>query len=815
MITDCIRSALKDGFISKEKAQEATEAYDDLVAAGMDPTAAAQKMKTAVKSAKTAERFAAIKRAKLAYQLDKQIKGLDRDGVYEFLPRFLETVSKNADQSYKGLLLQKIAEVIEASNPKFAGLFRPMEHMDGVVRALYDGKGTAEEKAMADGVKAMNDFIVQLMKANGVHIDVDPDFRLPQIHSKSKMENKSQWVDDHMGNDVLDWDKMSDFNDGKPINTEADKVRVLEEVWLTLRSDGANKIDSGATTRGALSTKYSHQRFLRYKTVDSWLKMQGLYGEGDPFQSIVNYADRAALDIALSQALGPAPKSMFQFITNNVLRRASNLMDSGEKARGYFTEDKLRKSNLYDEVATIVKLTDEMYDEITHANSASYGNLWARAFQVIRTGIVSSWLGGTGILSIVTDNMGRTFSSNYDKTATGKYMKQYFRLMNPLSDTDRKIALRSGLGFDAAIKMAAGAERYHGEIFAPMWARRISDVAMRLNFLTPHTQSAQWAYALEFMGTLADNANKAFDDLPFVEIMKDYDITPADWDQFKVGPVFGEGTFNMLRIADVFKRTDLSMEQQSNLFAKFSSMMYTQREFSIPTKSLRGETALKGRARAGTIPGEATLSFKMFKSFPMTVWNTHYRRTINMSLMGKAAYLGGYGAALTMGGAMSLQLLSLSQGRDFEEMDSDFWGRASLKGGGVGIIADIIYGAVNKYGGLQASIGGPVAQFLQDTGDLTIGNFIQLFEDGDTNFAKEFVRYLDTYAPAVNAAPIQLIKRRLFDELYKEFDPKAYTRFMRMEEQAEERGGGYWWRPGELTPYRAPDPSSMLPNLSQ
>ena len=116
---------------------------------------------------------------------------------------------------------------------------------------------------------------------------------------------------------------------------------------------------------------------------------------------------------------------------------------------------------------------------------------------------------------------------------------------------------------------------------------------------------------------------------------------------------------------------------------------------------------------------------------------------------------------------------------------------------------------------MQASIGGPVAQFLQDTGDLTIGNFIQLFEDGDTNFAKEFVRYLDTYAPAVNAAPIQLIKRRLFDELYKEFDPKAYTRFMRMEEQAEERGGGYWWRPGELTPYRAPDPSSMLPNLSQ
>jgi hypothetical protein len=75
-------------------------------------------------------------------------------------------------------------------------------------------------------------------------------------------------------------------------------------------------------------------------------------------------------------------------------------------------------------------------------------------------------------------------------------------------------ALRAGLIAEHWTAVAYGQARYAGELMSPKMVRFISNAAMNASLLSPWTGSARWAFGMEFMGFLADNAKKSFNDLP-------------------------------------------------------------------------------------------------------------------------------------------------------------------------------------------------------------------------------------------------------------------------------------------------------------
>ena len=137
-----------------------------------------------------------------------------------------------------------------------------------------------------------------------------------------------------------------------------------------------------------------------------------------------------------------------------------------------------------------------------------------------------------------------------------------------------------------------------------------------------------------------------------------------------------------------------------------------------------------------------------------------------------------------------------------------FWGRALLSSGGLGIFGDFMFSDVNRFGGgLAQTIAGPRMGFLDKLRELTIGNIMQLATGEDTNFGRESVDFFGRYLPGVSTGYLRLAFERLvLDRLRLMADPKAKQR-MRSLERRRKRiyDQEYWWRPGETSPRRGPN----------
>jgi hypothetical protein len=270
-----------------------------------------------------------------------------------------------------------------------------------------------------------------------------------------------------------------------------------------------------------------------------------------------------------------------------------------------------------------------------------------------------------------------------------------------------------------------------------------------------------------------------------------------------------------LRPDDIAARTDLDPRMADDLADKLLIMVNTETNFAVPSTSMRGRLALTGNVRPGTIAGEVTRSFAMYKNFPVTVLNTHVARGLSLDgVAAKGKYLGGFIVTATLMGALAMQLKEVAKGRDPMAMDTpEFWGAAMLQGGGLGIFGDFMFSQTNRFGGgLAETVSGPVVGLANDLRNLTIGNMQQLVTGEDTNFAREMVSFVSRYFPGSSTWYLRLaLERTIADQVQMMVDPRAAERMRRLERRyVRERGQEYWWRPGQSRPSRGPDFGAAL-----
>ena len=810
---DCIQNAINNGNVRPEKGQEAIDAYNrtvaDMKAKGMSEMAAADaasiEATKKVTTAKSEGRWARLQEMRAAYRLTQ---ALDTKGMkpWEVATALIEgdhrsphaNIHTRSDR-IRGLLHAQMEAGLAKYEPRLAGMHRPMSGMDNLVRESFgESTGDASAKEIATELATVAETARQRANAAGASIPKLESWRLPQRQDRLKVRKGTEavWSRQHM--DWLDWDAMK-HPDGSDI-LEAERPQVLSSIYNTLLTDGYVKIRPGQNVPDKLSSRLSSQRFMRYKDADSWLAANKAYGDGDAFSQMISYVDSMSRDIALMEVLGPNPTAMKKFIEQSVRKKAADMDVAKGAAKG--------KSNTAKADEALASFGD-MYDVLTSANAMGEESGLGHTFAGIRNVLSSSLLGSATIAAVPGDFSTMKLTALYNKLPVTGHLRQYLKLLNPASDADRRMAVRSGLIAESATSVSLGSQRFFGEMSGSQLSRRISDTTMRLTLMTPHTQAARWAFGMETMGAFADASKKSFDSLPFKDMFERHGITAEDWDVFRATPTYNHKGASFLRPDDVLSRTDLSSRQANEVADRFMDMILSERQYAVIESSIKGRAMLMATTRGGTVSGEMLRGVAMFKNFPVTILMLHAQRAMYQSTYaGKAAYGAAFFGTLTLGGALATQANEVASGRDPLDMTSPkFWGKAVMKGGGLGYFGDLAFSNVNRHGqGLQDMLIGPVGQFATEARNLTIGNAAELMAGKETHAAREAAAFAARYNPLSSMWYTKLaFRRRLADQLQVWADPTAHQRFREMERKnLQEYDQKYWWSPGDTGPSRAP-----------
>lgn len=813
----CLQKALEEKKISKKKANEALSLFsgtvEDLKKQGMSEIEARN-----VASQQVAEHLAwekAENKRRALAQIQKQTEvtnnvkkyieqeGLGKagqagealfewDGVAPY-SNFIARFNRR-----RGQLHALIESVLSKFEPKIAGLVRPKAGLQNIVRELFgEITGDAAAKELSDAWAEAAELARKMFVRAGGSMPKKESWRLPQHQDAAivRKQGKEQWISDH--ENWLDWDKMRNPRTGQRI-LESEKKEVLEYVYDTIASKGwARARARQGKGRKAIGNQLDQHRFLEFKDSKAWLEMHEKYGDGSVFDAMIGYIDGMSQDIALIETFGP------------------NAFSTIEAVKALIKKEVSKQPNLVDKIESQLNRIDDYYAVITRANSASENSGIVNTFAAVNNILVSSYLGSASLLAMSTDTFTSSLTKLFNKTPGAFSLRQYLKLMNPLNKADKSFAIRSGLIAENATSQAFAQTRFIGDIMGPRLTRRISDTVLRASLLSPHTQATRWAFGMELFGAYADNAGKGFEELPFKDMLKRHGITADDWDAFrKTTPMMHKGSA-FLRPDDVLARTDLSETDRLKLADKFMEVVLEEREFAVPTASLRGKTALTGATRPDTIRGQLLRSFALFKNFPVTIMMLHGRRGLQQSTtQGKAAYFAAFGAGMTMAGGLALQAREISKGRDPIDMSrKEFWAKAALTGGGMGVWGDFLFSGINRFGGGPTeTAAGPVVDFLGEGINLTIGNVVEFLSGKDTKLPQEIVQFARRHTPGTNIWYARaVLQRMVWDRLQKEVDPKAYQKFQRIRTKLRnDTGQSEWWRSGQSSPSRAPDLSSAF-----
>ena len=707
------------------------------------------------------------------------------------------SVTQRADAIHQAATA-KLYNVLATFRRNLIGETRNKAQLKNMVREIF-GKdtGDASAKEFAQAWKVVyDDLRLQFNRAGG-SIPYNKDAGMPQVHDQIAVGkvDKQEWI--RFISDRLDAEKMIDEGTGLSMSSQRLEL-ALNEVYDTIATGGYNKVVPGARSGmgKSVANRRTDHRFLIFKDADAWIEYQEKFGNANPFDTMMSHISSMSKEIAQMEILGPNPTSTVNYIKETISKEAALSKDPK-------TRDKARSQ---------VKQIELLYNAVTGKSNAPVSGFIANTFAGLRSLLQSAQL-GAATLSAVTDLNFQRLTRSFVGIPQASTITDVLKFLNPLAAEEKgKLAVRLGLMAEGWTTIAAAQMRYLGEISGPEITRRIGDFVMRASFLSPWTTAGRWAFGTEFLGHIADQAGRTFKELdgPLRNTFERYGIGSDKWDLIRSTEFYEHEGSQFFSADNLMSRTDIDSNTARDLGLRVLEMINTETNFAVPSTSLRGRVALTGDTAPGTISGELTRSFAMYKNFGATLVNTHIARGLYaQGVRKKGTYLADFLISATIMGALAIQMKEVSKGRDPRPMTTnEFWTAALLQGGGLGIFGDFLFSDVNRVGGgLSQTIAGPVVGLADDIRKLTIGNVQQAAGGDDTNFASEFIRFAGRYTPGSSLWYTRLaLERNVIQQLQIWADPKAYRKFRSLRRRyAREYNQDYWWEPGETTPRRSPE----------
>lgn len=695
----------------------------------------------------------------------------------------------------RGLALSRMNDVLATFRRNLVGSVRNKAKLRNVIKEAFgEETGDIHARELAQAWSEASEYLRKRFNAAGGAISKMKNWGFPQYHNMLEIRKAGyeEWRNFIQGR--LDLDEMIDETTGLPFNQESIEI-ALNEVYQTLISNGANKLrPTGAPSGKSLANQKRDHRFLKFKNADSWFEYQERFGNSNVFDTMIGHIDTMSRDIAFMETLGPNPDATLNYVRTMLIKEAAG--------------DPSKTNRINRKISTM----EAMYSAASDRNNVPVDSFIAQTFSGLRQILISAQLGAASLAAITDFNFLRIAKqmSGLPQTDT---LRRYLDFISPLSVQEKgKIAVSQGLIAQGWTAVAAGQMRFVGDISGPEITRRISDFVMRASLLSPHTQANQWAFGMSFTNYVAQNRAVAWKDLPkeLRNTLDNYGFNEGRWDVIRqTKPMEYEGEA-FLTGPDIESRTDIQPKLALDLSTRYLEMINSETNFAVPSHSLRGRVFLTGDSRPGTLGGELSRSFAMYKNFGVSLMNTHMARgLVQPGVGGKGKYIADLIISTALMGALALQLKEMAKGRDPRSMDSvEFWSASLLQGGGLGIFGDFLFSDTSRYGGgLEQTFAGPVVGLASDIKNLTIGNIQQAARGEDPKFVNESIQFAARYTPGSSIFYMRAaLERLVIDRLRLMSDPKAARDMQQLERKyMREYGQRYWWRPGQLKPERAPN----------
>lgn len=688
---------------------------------------------------------------------------------------------------------------------KLSGRTPHKAELENLVREAFgEDSGDAGAKAFARAWLDTAEWLRARFNKAGGAIGKLADWGMPQTHKRKalKRAGRETWKD--YIRPKLDASRMKHPLTGKPV-LEAELDDILDEIFSTIVSDGWTKREAKLQPqgKGAIAKQHAEHRFLVFRDADAWLAYQRDFGEGNPFSAMMNHINLMARDVAATEILGPNPAMTVEYLKQRISKEAAT-KSAGLPADFAGRGDPESRGNRK------AQLVGNMWADMRGNLETPVSTGAADVLSGTRNFIVSSVLGQAFLSAFTTDTMYQTIARKYVGLPA---MGTFRQIVKTFRKGDRMMAVRAGLILDSAQHTLTTNARYMGTFTGPGWTRWLADRVLALSWLTPWTQAGRHSFGLEFMGALADHAKHSFDDLDpvFRSFFERYGLGAAEWDTIRAIRPHEDRGATFIRPQDIAGVDEKVAE-------RVLEMILQEQEYAVPSSTVRGHATFFEGNQPGTFWGEVIRSGAMFKSFAVTFAYLQGMRTAqtvhSSGALAGAGYAGAVAITTTLGGALSLWMKDVANGRDPRPIAGPdgnplkFFTAAFMQGGGIGIFGDFLFSDLNRYGGGFAStIAGPMVQRASDLWNLTAGNAVQFATGEDTKFLEEARRFAGRMTPGGTLWYLNLAYKRVFlDQLQHLTDPKANSSFKRKQRRyLKDFGADHWWKPGAAAPARGPE----------
>jgi len=723
---------------------------------------------------------------------------------------------------YQAEYTRKLLATWDALGNDFLGFFQDRAKLLNLVRELR-GEATGDALA-AKGAKAFHDVAEDMRRVfnqAGGDIGRIDDWGMPQHHSQAKVAafGKDGWVEAILP--LLDRARYVD-DLGQPWN-EAMLRDFLNHAWDTIATDGYANIQPGSPVgRGARANRHGQHRQIHFKDAQSLINYWERFGERTAPEILVSHVEGMAKDIAFLETFGPNPNATYQTLRDSAIKRSVTANPVKLKE---FEADAKHLDNLYNYAAG-------------RTVSIHNANLVAVADGIANLNVAGK-LGGAMIASLFGDRVMTEAVGHLNNLPVFQRWRNQVALLNPANRVERNLLRRNGL---MAESIRSTLNRFYDGLGKSSPTGKVANAVMRLTGMQAINDLPRAGFMWTLMDALGGEIaqGKAFNQLADsdVRMLRNYGITEADWNIWRLAELedFGKGnkhvltpdaiariTDDQLKAANIIGQADgpgAGAAARREAIVTLLGAVNSEGQFAVvqPGWTERAQFFSNLNQERGTVLGEAARSVLQFKSFPWAYFKRGLDAVANRDgVVDKATMTAYLMVANAVAGALIMQTRGILAGKDPRTMlDRDewykFWLAAFLQGGALGIYGDFLYGVnETRYGtGPLEALAGPTLGPLLELGIVQPLNAAKKAVEGKpTHLAAQTIRDLKGFIPGNNiwytkAATEHLIWMQVMDALSPGYLNAIRQRTMRDYHQE------WWWRPGDLTPERAPDLSRMV-----
>jgi hypothetical protein len=673
--------------------------------------------------------------------------------------------------------------------------------------------GDAIAKKGAQAWKKATEDARQWFNDKGGQVGKLEDWGLPQHHSQDlvaraagsgdRVANQKAWVDFVLP--MVDRNRYIDLA-GRQLDEPALR-EFLGHAWETIATGGVNKIEPGQFKgKGARSNRHADERSIHFKDAGALLTYWERFGDRTLPDILMGHVDSMAKDIAFVEHFGSNPNATYTMLRDQARVAAT-------------TADPAKTGQVSKEIATL----DRLYEYAAGITKPVADQRIANAFSVVHALNTAGRLGSAFWASLIGDKVMFEAVGRVNNLPVFQSWYNELRLLNPANAAERRVLRRQALMLDY---MSQSMQRFGDEMGKSSLANKLANTVMKISGMSAVNEWRRGAWALTAMDAIGHEVStKNFDQIgpQDMRLLQSYGITEADWKVWKLAKLedLGHGNDTALTPEAIMRIPDADLagagdpaSVRREAMVKFLGALTAESHNAVIEPGWRERATMYGGLQRGDLRDEITRSFWQFKGFPLTQF--HKILDIGMSRPttgGKVAFLSSMPVALTLAGAMMIQVQEMLGGKDPRPMnDWRFWGAAFLKGGTLGIYGDFLFSnqGTTRYGtGPLEAVAGPTIGAAADIATILAKAPGQVKEGKEPRIAAQVLQTMKGFIPFQNLWYTKAATDHLIFQNAQEALNPGYLESMRRRTERE-YGQDWWWRPGQTTPERRPDLSNAI-----